>query len=61
MRKVTALIIAVFLAAFSLAFLGCVTDTTTVKIEKSLPQNKLVPCLKSSVPDNGKIKLQFYA
>ena len=31
----------VILAAFLLSFLGCVTDTGSLKIEKSLPQSKL--------------------
>ena len=41
MRKVNALIIVILTVAFSGFFLGCVTDMTTLKIEKSLPQNKL--------------------
>jgi len=41
MRKINALIIGIFLTAFLLFFLGCVTDTASLKIEKSLPQNKL--------------------
>ena len=40
MRKTKPLHI-VILAAFLLSFLGCVTDTATLKIEKSLPQKKL--------------------
>ena len=40
MRKTKPLQI-VILAGFLLSFLGCVTDTATLKIEKSLPQNKL--------------------
>ena len=40
MRKMKPLHI-VILAAFLLSFLGCVTDTATLKIEKSLPQNRL--------------------
>jgi hypothetical protein len=35
------LIIVVLSVAFSGLFLGCVTDTTSLKIEKSLPQKKL--------------------
>jgi len=41
MIKAKALIIIVLSVAFSLGFLGCVTDTAMLKIEKSLPQNKL--------------------
>ena len=41
MRKAKALIIVALSAAFSGFFLGCVTNTATLKIEKSLPQNKL--------------------
>jgi hypothetical protein len=41
MKKSMALIIVVLSVAFSGLFLGCVTDTTSLKIEKSLPQNKL--------------------
>ena len=41
MRKINALIIGIFLVAFSVLFPGCFTDTATLKIEKSLPQNKL--------------------
>ncbi len=41
MKRVNALIIGIFLAAFSGFFSGCVTDMTTLKIEKSLPQSKL--------------------
>ena len=41
MKKINALIIVILSVAFSLAFLGCVTDTASLKIEKSLPQNKL--------------------
>ena len=40
MRKTKPLHI-VILAAFLLSFLGCVTDTASLKIQKSLPQNKL--------------------
>ena len=40
MRKTKPLNI-VILAAFLLSFLGCVTDTASLKIKKSLPQNKL--------------------
>ena len=35
------MIIAIFLVAFSGFFPGCVTDTASLKIEKTLPQNKL--------------------
>jgi len=42
MRKINALIIGIFLAASLGFFPGCVTDTTSLKIKKSLPQNKLV-------------------
>ena len=41
MKRIKALFIGIFLVAFSGFFLGCVTDTTSLKIEKSLPQNKL--------------------
>ncbi|MBC8457608.1 MAG: hypothetical protein H8D67_06395 [Deltaproteobacteria bacterium] len=41
MRKIRALIIVVLSAALSAFFPGCVTDTASLKIEKSLPQNKL--------------------
>ena len=41
MKMINALIIVILSVVFSLAFLGCVTDTATLKIEKSLPQNKL--------------------
>ena len=41
MRKINVLIIVILSAAFSGLFLGCVTDTASLKIEKSLPQNKL--------------------
>ncbi|MBC8176019.1 MAG: hypothetical protein H8E19_01335 [Deltaproteobacteria bacterium] len=41
MKKVKALIIGIFLVVFSGFFSGCVTDMATLKIEKSLPQNKL--------------------
>jgi len=41
MRKDKALIIVVLSAALSAFFPGCVTDTASLKIEKSLPQNKL--------------------
>jgi hypothetical protein len=41
MRKINALIIVILSVAFSGLFLGCVTDTASLKIEKSLPQNKL--------------------
>jgi len=42
MRKINALIIGIFLVAFSGLFPGCVTDTVSLKIEKTLPQSKLV-------------------
>jgi len=41
MKRINALIIGIFLVAFLGFFLGCVTDTASLKIEKSLPQNKL--------------------
>jgi len=41
MKRINALIIGIFLAASSGFFPGCVTDTATLKIEKSLPQKKL--------------------
>ena len=41
MRKINALIIVILSVAFSVSFPGCVTDTASLKIEKSLPQNKL--------------------
>ncbi len=41
MRKVNALIIVILSVAFSVSFPGCVTDMATLKIEKSLPQDKL--------------------
>ena len=41
MRKGKALIIVVLSAALSAFFPGCVTDTASLKIEKTLPQNKL--------------------
>jgi hypothetical protein len=41
MTKAKALIIVVLSAALSAFFPGCVTDTTSLKIEKALPQNKL--------------------
>jgi len=41
MKRINTLIIGIFLAAFLLFFLGCVTDTASLKITKSLPQNKL--------------------
>jgi len=42
MRKINALIIGIFLAASLGFFPGCVTDTASLKIKKSLPQNKLI-------------------
>jgi len=41
MKRIKALFIGIFLVAFSGFFQGCVTDTASLKIEKSLPQNKL--------------------
>ena len=41
MRKINGLIIVILSVAFSGLFLGCVTDTASLKIEKTLPQNKL--------------------
>ena len=41
MRKINALIIVILSVAFSGLFPGCVTDTASLKIEKSLPQSKL--------------------
>ena len=41
MRKTKPLHIVILLAAFSGLFSGCVTDMASLKIEKSLPQNKL--------------------
>jgi hypothetical protein len=41
MKRINALIIGTFLVAFSVFFPGCVTDTASLKIEKSLPPNKL--------------------
>jgi hypothetical protein len=41
MKKSMALFIVVLSVAFSGLFLGCVTDTTSLKIENGLPQNKL--------------------
>lgn len=41
MKRINALIIGIFLAASSGFFPGCVTDTATLKIEKTLPQSKL--------------------
>ena len=41
MKRINVLIIGIFLVAFSGFFPGCVTDTATLKIEKSLPQSKL--------------------
>ena len=41
MIKAKALIIIVLSVAFSAFFPGCVTDTASLKIEKTLPQNKL--------------------
>ena len=41
MKKSMASIIVVLSVVFSGLFLGCVTDTASMKIEKSLPQNKL--------------------
>ena len=41
MRKAKALIIIILSAAFSAFFPGCVTDTASLKIEKTLPQSKL--------------------
>jgi len=41
MKRINALIIVILSVAFSGLFLGCVTDTASLKIEKSLPQSKL--------------------
>ena len=41
MKSANALLIGIFLVTFSGFFPGCVTDTTSLKIEKSLPQSKL--------------------
>ncbi|MCJ7684013.1 MAG: hypothetical protein MUO68_06925, partial [Desulfobacteraceae bacterium] len=41
MKRINALIIGIFLVAFPGFFPGCATDMATLKIEKSLPQNKL--------------------
>ena len=41
MGKINTLIIVILSVAFSGLFPGCVTDTASLKIEKSLPQNKL--------------------
>jgi len=41
MKRIEALLIGIFLVAFSGFFQGCVTDTASLKIEKSLPQSKL--------------------
>ena len=41
MRNIHALIIVILSVAFLKFFGGCVTDTASLKIEKSLPQNKL--------------------
>jgi len=41
MRKINVLIIVILSLTFSGLFPGCVTDTASLKIEKSLPQNKL--------------------
>jgi len=41
MKRINALIIGIFLVVFWGFFPGCVTDMATLKIEKSLPQNKL--------------------
>ncbi len=41
MRTAKALMIGIFLAAFSATFPGCVTDTASLKIKKSLPQSEL--------------------
>ena len=41
MRKANALIIGIFLAAFSGFSPGCVTDTASLKVEMTLPQSKL--------------------
>ena len=41
MKRINALFIGIFLVAFSGFFQGCVTDTASLKIEKSLPQSKL--------------------
>jgi len=41
MRKINGLIIVILSVAFSGLFLGCATDTASLKIEKTLPQNKL--------------------
>ena len=42
MRKAMAWVIVVLSAAFSGFFPGCVTDTASLKVEKTLPQDKLV-------------------
>ena len=41
MKRINVLIIGIFLVTFSGFFPGCVTDTASLKIEKTLPQNKL--------------------
>ena len=41
MKRIKALFIGIFLVAFSGFFQGCGTDTASLKIEKSLPPNKL--------------------
>ena len=41
MNRINRLIIVIISAAFSSPFSGCVTDTASLKIEKSLPQSKL--------------------
>jgi hypothetical protein len=41
MRKTNVLIIVILSVAFSAFFPGCVTDTASLKIEKTLPQSKL--------------------
>jgi len=42
MKRINTLIIGICLVAFSGFFMGCVTDTASLKIEKTLPQSKLV-------------------
>jgi len=41
MRRAMACVIVVLTAIFSATFPGCVTDTASLKIEKTLPQSKL--------------------
>ena len=41
MKRINALIIVILSVAFPGFFMGCATDMATLKIEKSLPQNKL--------------------